>query len=59
MNETAPIYELARCAVSNQDAALDMLKAQPGLLNAKTSIGETALHYLVVENHLDGVKFRS
>lgn len=57
MNEKPSAYELVKCAASEQDAALFMLNAHPELLNAKTSIGETALHYLAVENQLAGVKF--
>lgn len=57
MGDKSSVYELIKCAASEQDAALSMLKAHPELLSAKTSIGETALHYLVIENHLDGVKF--
>jgi ankyrin repeat protein len=57
MSGTPPIRDLARYAVADQNAALTMLKKHPELLTAKNSTGETALHYLVVENHLDGVKF--
>jgi len=57
MSGTPSVYDLARCAVVEQDAALAMLKAHPDLLTAKTSTGETALQYLVVENYLDGVTF--
>jgi len=37
------------------DDATAIIKKEKGILNAKNSIGETALHYLAVENDLEGV----
>ena len=36
------------------DASL-FLEEEPGLLESKNGIGETVLHYLVVENDIEGV----
>lgn len=38
------------------DDGLELLEAEPQLLNARTGIGETPLHYLAVENHLEAIK---
>ena len=35
----------------------EMLDAEPFLIDARTGIGETPLHYLAVEDHLEGVRF--
>jgi hypothetical protein len=35
----------------------DLLDIEPHLLDARTGLGETALHYLAVEDHLAGVRF--
>src|ERR1044072_290871 len=32
------------------------MNMEPDLLNARTGLGETPLHYLVVENHIEAVK---
>ena len=34
-----------------------MLHDQPGWITAKSSVGETVLHYLVIENDIETVKF--
>jgi ankyrin repeat protein len=33
-----------------------LLDAEPGLLNARTDLGETPLHYLAVEDHIEAIK---
>lgn len=35
---------------------LSLLEAEPALLNARTGLGETILHYLAVENQIEAVK---
>lgn len=57
MSDAPSVYDLARCAMVDREAAQALLQARPDLINAKDSTGETALHYLVVENYLDGVSF--
>jgi ankyrin repeat protein len=47
---------IAALSASIQDGAR-MLAEHPALLHAKTGRGETALHWLAVENHVDAVKF--
>lgn len=38
------------------EGGLRLLDAEPGLLNARTGLGETPLHYLAVENHMEAIK---
>ena len=40
-------------------AAAALLDAEPGLLFARDGLGETALHYLAVENRLEAVEWLS
>lgn len=41
---------------SSEGEALRLLNEEPGLIEARDGLGETPLHYLSVENHLDAVK---
>jgi len=50
-------YNFVVAAASDQKAASQMLENKPGWLHAKSSTGETALHYLVIENDIEAVKF--
>jgi ankyrin repeat protein len=52
-----PAYRLIRACASSLDEARALLEAEPSLRDARTGLGETPLHYLAVENHLDGVRF--
>ena len=38
------------------DDGLSLLATEPDLLNARTGLGETPLHYLAVENHIEVIK---
>jgi len=41
----------------NKSRASEMVAENPDVLHMRSGIGETPLHYLAVENHLDGVKW--
>jgi ankyrin repeat protein len=57
MSDTEPVWYEFRNAVYSQDfsRADEMLKANPALLRMVNSLGETVLHYLAVENDVEGV----
>ncbi len=42
-------------AFESPESMLDLVRAEPHLLEARTGLGETPLHYLVVENQLRAV----
>jgi ankyrin repeat protein len=50
-------YELRNAAYYNTAEALKLIKQDPSIVSAKNSIGETAFHFLVVENELEAVEF--
>jgi ankyrin repeat protein len=50
-------YELRNAAYANLPLARKIIKADPTIVAAKNSIGETALHFLAVENQLEAVEF--
>lgn len=43
-------------AVSDPKLARKLVKDHPEVLNLRTGLGETALHYLAVENYADAVQ---
>jgi protein DGCR14 len=49
------LARLIACAGKDPAAARALVRADPGLLQARTQTGETALHYLVIENDRAGV----
>jgi ankyrin repeat protein len=49
-------YRLIKALFSSRAEGLALLEREPHLANARTGLGETPLHYLAVENHLEGVK---
>ena len=51
----AGFYELRNAVFSDQDAAEKLVEENPAIVHARNSIGETALHYLAVENYITGV----
>ena len=57
MNEVDPRWYVFRNAVyeRNYSEAESMLMHTPSLLSLTSGLGETALHYLAVENDLEGV----
>jgi len=46
-----------RAALFDQPLARQMLRDDPAWLTATNSLGETALHDLVIENHVEAVRF--
>jgi ankyrin repeat protein len=46
---------LMRFAVSDPKLARKLVKEHPEVLSLRTGLGETALHYLAVENNADAV----
>jgi ankyrin repeat protein len=42
--------------VSNPKLARKLVRDHPGVLDLRTGLGETALHYLAVENYADAVQ---
>jgi len=50
-------YDFVRTAIFHQNVALQMLTANPNRINARSSSGETALHYVVIENYLEAARF--
>ena len=51
------LQDFIRTVARDLEAASKMLKNHPHLITETSSIGETALHYLVIENHLKGADF--
>jgi ankyrin repeat protein len=49
--------QLVDAAVLDQPAAEQLLREHPGLITATNRLGETALHFLAVENYAEGVAF--
>ena len=50
-------HRLVQACYDGLDAASALLDVEPGLLNARTDLGETALHYLVYENEMESVQW--
>ena len=46
-----------KIVLKDLNAAENLLKEEPDLIDATNSIGETVFHYLVVENRLDEVRW--
>jgi ankyrin repeat protein len=49
-------YRLITAFFSSLDDGLRLLRSEPALMEAKTGLGETPLHYLAVENQLEAVR---
>lgn len=47
---------ILRALFTSVNDGLKLLDAEPQLLNARTGLGETPLHYLTVEDRLEAVK---
>ena len=54
MNEDAE--RILRALFTSVEDGLRLLDAEPGLLDTRTGLGETPLHYLVVESHIEAIK---
>src|SRR3954470_25039144 len=50
------LVKLMQLAVGNPKLARKLVKDHPEVLNLRTGLGETALHYLAVENYADAVE---
>lgn len=60
MSKQAPksrFYELRDLAFCDKVSAARLIAADKSVLEARSGIGETALHFLVVENDLSSVEF--
>ncbi|HEV2972959.1 MAG TPA: ankyrin repeat domain-containing protein [Pirellulales bacterium] len=57
-NRTDPrFYAIRDAAYSDRGTAAKLLAQDPTLIDVRNSVGETALHYLVVENDLPSVEW--
>lgn len=56
MTEHRRHRELLELAFSDLESADALLRECPELLNSADPVGETALHHLVIENHLEAVR---
>ena len=50
------LVELMRAAVEDREQAHLLVKGHPHVLDLRTGLGETALHYLAIENYADAVQ---
>jgi ankyrin repeat protein len=50
------LVELITAAVRESERARRLVERQPLVLDLRTGLGETALHYLAVENYADAVQ---
>ncbi len=50
------LVKLMEFAVRNPKLARKLVKDSPAVLNMRTGIGETALHYLAVEDYAEAVQ---
>ncbi len=50
-------YELRNAAYADLPLARKLIQNDPSIVTAKNSIGETAFHFLVVENQFEAVEF--
>ncbi|RQP21406.1 ankyrin repeat domain-containing protein [Piscinibacter terrae] len=55
MTTEPPAHRLIRVAFESPDAMAALLRQEPELIEERTGLGETALHYLSVENQLRAV----
>jgi ankyrin repeat protein len=51
-----PADRILRAFFTSVDDGLSLLDTEPGLLHIRTGLGETPLHYLAVENHIEAIK---
>lgn len=50
-------YSLIKACFDDLETAESLVNQNPEIIHVKTGLGETPLHYLVVENQIDAVKF--
>lgn len=51
------IYDFIHAVVCDRPTAERMLQENPNWIREKSSLGETALHWLAVENYVDAVRY--
>lgn len=56
MTVEPPVHRLIRAGFESPEEMLTILHEDPSLIEARTGLGETALHYLSVENQYRAVK---
>jgi uncharacterized protein len=52
----ADARRLIRAFLNSMEQGLGMLREEPSLISSRDGLGETPLHYLCVENHLEAVQ---
>jgi ankyrin repeat protein len=57
LTDDKELLEFIDAAVRDQAKAVEMLRAKPDLILRRNRLGETALHFLTVENFTAGVEF--
>lgn len=57
MSASEKAYQLINACFESLDKAGELLSADPELIHERDGVGETALHYLVIENQLEAVRF--
>jgi ankyrin repeat protein len=50
------LVELVSASVHDPERARQLVMSQPHVLDLRTGLGETALHYLAIENYADAVQ---
>lgn len=50
-------YQLRSAAYNDPDEAARLIEADPSIIDARNSLGETAFHWLVVEDEREAVRF--
>src|SRR6266550_679428 len=50
------LVELMHAAVKDAARARELVKSYPHVLDLRTGLGETALHYLAIENYAEAVR---
>jgi ankyrin repeat protein len=55
MDSELPVNRLIRAGFESPDEVSEIVRQAPELLEARTGLGETALHYLAVENQIRAV----
>lgn len=58
MTDEPDVYQFIKAVRSSKEEAANLLSRHPNLLEARTRhVGETALHYLVIENEIPEVEW--
>jgi ankyrin repeat protein len=54
---TEDAYRLIQACFNSLEQAAILLESEPSLLNERTGLDETPLHYLAIENQFEAVQF--